>query len=89
MVGAIAAPAHAGPVAHTESAHAITHGRMHTMNEWATVRENYFNTLDSCNKYGYGATGNRSGNGYVAGTTNWYCYRNSGQSKWSIDLYYS
>lgn len=55
---------------------------------WYTAQYNYFNTLDSCNAWGYGATnhGNGPGNGYIPGTTNWECYANPGE-KYSIDLY--
>lgn len=58
------------------------------LNVWHTYRSNWFNSLDSCNTYGKGATGNRTGTGWVAGTYAWICYQNAGQSKWSIDLYY-
>ena len=55
---------------------------------WHTYRENYFKSEDSCNAFGYGATGNRSGTGYVPGTTDWFCWLRGTQTKWSIDLYY-
>lgn len=56
---------------------------------WYTVRSNWFYTLESCNSYGFGATGNGSGDGYVPGTTAHYCYKEVGHAKWSIDLFYS
>jgi hypothetical protein len=55
---------------------------------WHTYRENYFKSEDTCNAFGYGATGNRTGTGYVPGTTNWFCWLRGTQTKWSIDLYY-
>ena len=58
------------------------------MGLWYTARSNHFNSLDSCNDYGRGATGNRTGNGYVPGTTNWHCYIAAGDTKYSIDLWY-
>ncbi|MEV4263531.1 hypothetical protein [Kribbella sp. NPDC049584] len=54
---------------------------------WYTAQWDYFYSFNSCQAYGYMATGGRSGNGTVPGTTNWSCYVNSGQTKYSIDLY--
>jgi len=57
---------------------------------WAVHRSNHFNTERSCDTYGYGATnaGNGPGNGYVPGATNWDCWKVSGDSKYSIKLWY-
>lgn len=53
---------------------------------WYTGYDNYFNSFNSCQAYGYMATGGRTGNGTVPGTTNWVCYADPGE-KYSIDLY--
>lgn len=55
------------------------------MSYWYTPHSHYFKSKSTCQAYGAGATGD----GYVPGMTSYYCYQNPGQSKWSIDLFYS
>lgn len=58
------------------------------MGIWYTPHSNYFTSKTTCDNYGRGATGDRTGTGYVPGTTNWHCYLNPGDSKYSVDLWY-
>ncbi|GHG49667.1 MULTISPECIES: hypothetical protein [Amycolatopsis] len=57
-------------------------------NEWVTYYHNYFYTETTCNSRGNAVTGYGTGRGEIPGTTAFYCYRNVGESKWSMDLYY-
>ncbi len=59
------------------------------MNGWSTYYENYFYTHASCKARGLRVTGNYSGNGEIPGTTNFMCYVELGDEKFSMDLYWS
>ncbi|SEF37895.1 hypothetical protein SAMN05421837_11673 [Amycolatopsis pretoriensis] len=78
----------AGLVAAAEPAHSSATATP-LRNGWTTYYENYFYTFDSCHARGLRVTGNYSGNGEIPGTTNFFCYVELGDQKFSMDLYWS
>ena len=65
------------------------YGQSALLNGWATYYENYFYTYETCRARGLRVTGTYSGNGEIPGTTNFMCYVELVDQKFSMDLYWS